>query len=849
MGRIPYAVAFLSLLWLSSLRIAAQTPDHTGQVPEAIPLGALIRQSEAVVVLEVARVDKEKQLVVFKKAAVLKGECAEEEFRDSLKGSSEARSILGWAKPGQKAITFFLGGKRVTCLGNHWYYNWDFGESDENVWSTADWVDRFRTTYVGSVEKLRQHVAAILAGREVTITATWAYDPLIDRTDDSSVPFRLDWLRGKKGRVCRIKASLKIDDCWDFMDGSRRHFVGWGVGGPEAVPGLIRALAHEDIRVRAEAAEDLGQLGSHATPALPALRMALSDPDGYARINAAESLARLDATDEKAFSMLIEGCKQKEQALRAAAVEALATLDPPRREAIPALIDALGSDRDDKVRAVAACGLGRVGEWTLTQPLPVEDAVTALGQALKQDKDERVRLWSAKALLKFGRDAGPALPALRSTLRKKSVSVARMAAEVMVRLGKPAIPFLVDALNDQKCRVRDTIAAGLADLGPSARPAIPALLGALTDDDQILRWEAASALLHIDRKLGSENAVTIIRELLIHGGGRPKLKAMNALAYGEPIPEFKSLAPALAEVLRTDQPPFRRLAALSLAKIGPNARDAQAALEPGLRDEDGNVRVNAALALARIGRSRDAVTALVQELEDKDEHVRFQATETLGEIGPQAQLAVPVLRQALKNAPLRDRSELALALWRIERREEAFGVIFDPRQDALAVLIDLLGVDQDPEVRESAILALRHIGPEAGPAVPSLVRALKTPNLAIETAVTLGAIGPEACSAQPALGAALRDEDYLVRLHAALALCRIQDHHEAAHARIVEELERQPTFVSLVEGELLPLGPAARPLAPCLLRCLRHERHDVYLSAARLLKSTDPQAAAKAGVP
>src|SRR5262249_11961873 len=146
--------------------------------------------------------------------------------------------------------------------------------------------------------------------------------------------------------------------------------------------------------------------------------------------------------------------------------------------------------------------------------------------------------------------------------------------------------------------------------------------------------------------------------------------------------------------------------------------------------------VNAALVLARIGRSPDAVTALLQELEDKDEDVRFRAIETLGEIGPQAQLAVPVLRQALKKALLKNQSDLALALWRIERREEAFGIVHDPRQDALVVLINLLGINQDVQVRESAILALRKIGPEASPAVPDLIRALKTPNLAVETAVT-----------------------------------------------------------------------------------------------------------------
>src|SRR5262249_6533455 len=149
---------------------------------------------------------------------------------------------LAWAEPGKTAISFqwAVGGHiwRVVCIGNWWYKMY---EGDEDSWYQWGPIPDFQTTYVGSTEKLREHVRAILAGREVTITARMPTSPVgpLLSSFDYHHPACADWTHGKKGRVWRIKASLKIDKTEDVSTPDSSHFVGWGIGGAGAVPSLV----------------------------------------------------------------------------------------------------------------------------------------------------------------------------------------------------------------------------------------------------------------------------------------------------------------------------------------------------------------------------------------------------------------------------------------------------------------------------------------------------------------------------------------------------------------------------------------------------------------------------------
>ena len=125
-----------------------------------------------------------------------------------------------------------------------------------------------------------------------------------------------------------------------------------------------------------------------------------------------------------------------------------------------------------------------------------------------------------------------------------------------------AVPCLVNTLAAEKWPLRAAAADILGDIGLPASHAVPRLLDCLQDESEWVRRNATEALGNI----ASPEAV-----------------------------------PLLARLLADDNcHSARHNAALSLAKIGPDAERAHAALTKALEDENLYVRGNARLALARI---------------------------------------------------------------------------------------------------------------------------------------------------------------------------------------------------------------------------------------------------------
>lgn len=131
--------------------------------------------------------------------------------------------------------------------------------------------------------------------------------------------------------------------------------------------------------------------------------------------------------------------------------------------------------------------------------------------------------------------------------------------------------------------------------------------------------------------------------------------------------------------LDSPNPGTRASAAMSLAKMGPDAQDAVPALAKALGDRDLNVRYFAATALQAVGPAAQAgVAALVQALDTFPggspaldgpmryyADVRVVAAEALGAIGSHARAAVPALKKALNDADPTVRSAAAEALKRV----------------------------------------------------------------------------------------------------------------------------------------------------------------------------------------
>src|SRR3569623_1707952 len=88
--------------------------------------------------------------------------------------------------------------------------------------------------YWGAAEKLREHVAAMVAGREVVVTAL-RRGP--DNARAREAVFQ-NLPRGPVFPVWRVKASLKMP-AFAYLLG-KDQIVGMGAGGKEDVPPLVK---------------------------------------------------------------------------------------------------------------------------------------------------------------------------------------------------------------------------------------------------------------------------------------------------------------------------------------------------------------------------------------------------------------------------------------------------------------------------------------------------------------------------------------------------------------------------------------------------------------------------------
>lgn len=202
------------------------------------------------------------------------------------------------------------------------------------------------------------------------------------------------------------------------------------------------------------------------------------------------------------------------------------------------------------------------------------------------------------------------------------------------RMGPPAIPILLNLLQDQKPLFRICAADELGRLGE--KRAQPALLDMLRDENHGVRLQSTRALGNI----GDKTAV-----------------------------------PHLVQTLRDEAEGVRAEAAAALGQIGHNA---VTELVAALEDDSANVRAAAAVALGQL-RARPAVSKLLEHLQQERSEVRVAAALALGRIGDSAALP-PLVEMFQDETTQYYRFSKAAA--------QALGLLGDP--DAVNVLRDYL---------------------------------------------------------------------------------------------------------------------------------------------------------------
>ena len=190
----------------------------------AYTLGRVIQESTSISVLRVEKVDKERNLILFRKVQDLKGTLAGETAKHNIGRGGfherEWKAIMDWAEPGKVAIFFNNGGASETCIGNYWYQAYNGGE----WWNMSHGEPYMLRSYSGSTEKLTAIVQAMLAGQEVVV-------PCMVDGDKNGLQLRT-------ARIQRLKASLKLQDY-----NPQRDFAGWGGDDFRAIEGMA-AFSH-----------------------------------------------------------------------------------------------------------------------------------------------------------------------------------------------------------------------------------------------------------------------------------------------------------------------------------------------------------------------------------------------------------------------------------------------------------------------------------------------------------------------------------------------------------------------------------------------------------------------------
>jgi len=856
----------LTLLALVPATTGAQTPDVTGDPLYVRNLATLVEESTHIRVLQVMDVARDERTILLQTVAELKAGAA-----GTVSAVRVPTMVLRWAEPGRLALAFETKDLRMVCLGNSWLQadTWviegsNIPSSETPVWQPVD--DRghdWGATYVGPIENLIRHVKDLRAGRDVVLTARYEAPGAFH---DHPPQLQGDWSRGQKGRVYRLRVSSnrrRPDD-----------IVGLGMGGAERVPALARALDHADALVRAEAAEDLGQLGPLAREAVESLRNRLKDADPHVRIFAATALALIQPDRPVEIETFRTGLKHADAAVRSAAIGALVSLAARAQAAVPDLLALLRTDKD--VREAAIYALGEIGPEAALAGCGPEAIVPALARIMAEEKGAAGG-WAAKALAQFGTAARPSLAAARRVIHDETMGGV-LAADVLCRMGPAGVAAVVEALDHQ---ANENLHDDLGKLGRRGRFAIPVLMGSLHDKERASPYGTARALLNIDRKLSAPVVLPVLLNWLKERDSDDTLKRIVLFQLARQLgADARDIVPAIVPYL--DDPDWhrRREAADALGVIGPPARAALPALRTAMADKDRNLRFAAAQAIWHIsGDAKDVLpvwracfldpgtpfwmrrelwsllekcaaldertildlVALLKQKQNDDD--RAGVLHVLAELGPRAKPAQPALRRLLQQekAPLlRLRVILALAL-------------IDPA--AAEGLTGLQAILQDPddEVRLGALAVLtverqRKLPAEVtGAVVPLLAHALADVNRDVRSsaAEALGMLGPAAQPAIPALVALLKDLNPDVRQEGLKALYRVDPQHEAIVPALVQLLGEAPGYFRWLEPMMAELGPRARPAVPVLLRLTRKLELDDTMQMIDVMEKIEPEIAAR----
>jgi HEAT repeat protein len=456
-----------------------------------------------------------------------------------------------------------------------------------------------------------------------------------------------NWLRRNKDvqAAPQIAALLKDED--PRVRAAAANALG-ELGDKSVVPQLIDAVdfsagagSDRDTRAVNEAnrqiAKALGALGDHR--AAPILLKMLNSKDSFVKLEAVESLGELREPTAVAALMAIATDDNQEPFIAKKAIIALGRIGDP--QSVPALEKMLFRERSGiSFYPQASFALFQIGEPAATPLI-----------ALLEGRDKEMEKWAeenkiipealyAKTAQVLGDIADPrSEKALIAKLKYNEgdfkLLVRSAAAESLGRMrDKAAAPVIALMLGEEEANIRDAYGRALVMIGD------PATLPMLLKAAQFGSWDAREGSIHAFSNLAPGKDLATVQKI---AQAEPARWLKECTDAGNEKPECDKVWPDHQKQLD---------AHLARLKAAAECNDNLSCWEGKLKDPSGAVRERAAWQLGHMAKP-EAIPVMIANLQDEDLYARFATVTTLGwllatpEGKPQSQAAADKLHTIL----------------------------------------------------------------------------------------------------------------------------------------------------------------------------------------------------------
>ena len=558
---------------------------------------------------------------------------------------------------------------------------------------------------------------------------------------------------------------------------------------PQNLQPLAMLLLHSMPEVRNHAAEWLTRFGPLPEESIPTLMQALNDEDSFIRSMSALALLNLGRKAAPAVPPLLEAMKktqlsdlQKPEPLELAPVKALAAIGEPA--VVPTM--KLLSHPSPLIRYQAAFVLGEIGP----------DAKLALPELEKllRDPSGEVVLEAARSVAVIGRDGSKTAALMKLALGHAEAGTRHYGLQTVIRMGPAGhdlSSLVIPLLDDPTPEIRRLAVAYVGTLPPDlAKASLPTLGQRLTGDrEEVVRKEAAQVL----GELGSvaAPAAAALAKAAANDDALPvREAALTALASIGPA--GKAVVPELVRLVGDSMTSeeIRKQALAVLPTVAPESPEAIAAAMKASEEKSPQLREAAANALARFTPPSAAGINRLATMAKSDPSFanRSAALRSLARLGVAAQAIrneiEPIVQSGSANQVLWAKVVLAridgtpgealpavragLASKSPGERQaavEALPLMGQPSAADISALTSLCR-DRSPELRRVAARSLGELGRDSQPAVPELVRLLKSDedaDVRQAAAIALGSAGDRSTEVLEALKSAEESDPIVAR--------------------------------------------------------------------------------------